>query len=82
MSDFACVSVLAFDDDTLSVQLLHRGTLQECKETAELISALSYNGPKRVVESCVRCMPWAAYENAIAGRIDEAREIEASSKAG
>lgn len=63
--DFVVCSVLAFDDNTLSVQLLHRGTKESCQETAELISALSYNGPKRVVESCLRWMPWTVYEEAI-----------------
>lgn len=59
--DFVLCSVLAFDDETLAVQLLHRGTLKSCKETADFIDALSYSGPKKVVESCVRWMPFAGW---------------------
>lgn len=77
--DFVLCSVLAFDDDTLSVQLLHRGTKQSCVDTAEFINALSYNGPKRVVESCVRWMPFEAYEAAIRGDIDAATQLERTS---
>lgn len=63
--DFACYSALLFDDETLSIQLLHRGTKESCEKCASLIDALSYNGPKRVVESCVRWMPWEMYEEGI-----------------
>jgi hypothetical protein len=66
LDDFALCSVLAFDDGTLSVQLLQRGALESCKAAAELIDALSYNGPKRVVESCLRWMPWDLYCEKIA----------------
>jgi hypothetical protein len=66
--DFVLCSVLAFNDDTLAVQLLHRGTEEECVKAAEFISALSYNGPKRVVESCVRWMPYQTYVDAMRTR--------------
>lgn len=68
MDDFVLLSVLSFDDDTISVQPLHRGSKQSCIEAADLIDALSYSGPKRVVESCVEWMPWPAFEAAIDGR--------------
>lgn len=63
--DFILCSVLAFSDDTLSVQLLHRGSKSSCIDCAEVISALSYSGPKLVVESCVRWMPWTVYQDAL-----------------
>ena len=71
--DFALYSALLFDDDTLSIQLLHRGTKESCEKTATLISALSYNGPKRVVESHVRWMPWDMYVKGM----EEAHNAEA-----
>lgn len=65
--DFVLCSVLAFDDDTLSVQLLHRGTKKSCVDAAEFIDALSYSGPKRVTESCVRWMPYQMYSDVLNG---------------
>jgi hypothetical protein len=82
MDDYVLCSVLAFDDDTLSVQLLHRGGLEACKGVARMIDALSYNGPKRVVESCVQWMPYEAYQAALEDRIDEANAIKKSAEMG
>jgi hypothetical protein len=54
-------SVLDFDDDTISVQELGRGTLQECQRIAELINAVMYNGPKRVRQSLIRIISDAEF---------------------
>jgi hypothetical protein len=63
--DFACYSALEFDDQTLAIQLHHRGTRESCEKTAELISALSYNGPKKVIYSGIHWMPWSENEAGI-----------------
>ena len=67
--DFVLLTVLAFDDDSLGINLIHRGTKESCVKGAELIDAISYNGTKRVVESCVRWMPYAVYQDALAGNV-------------
>jgi len=41
-------SILDFEDDTISVQKLASGTLEQCQHTSEIISAIMYNGEKRV----------------------------------
>ncbi len=64
-------SYLLFEDDSLGVQKLHQGTLEECQKTAELIDAVMYNGGKKVKESGVRWMPLATWEEFVAGCQEE-----------
>jgi hypothetical protein len=47
-------SVLDFEDDTISIQKLASGTREECERTCRLISAIMYNGEKKVRRSLLR----------------------------
>jgi hypothetical protein len=61
MSSYHLFSVLDFEDDTLSVQKLYSGTLEDCEHTASRIHAVMYNGDKRVRQSLLRIISEGEY---------------------
>lgn len=64
-------SYLLFEDGTLRAQKISQGTLEEVQKSAELVSALMYNGDKVVKESGVRWMPLETWEEFVAGCQEE-----------
>ena len=59
-------SVMEFDDGTISVMPLHRGTLKECEELATKIPAVCNSTGKRCVSSFLGVLTEEEYDAAIA----------------
>lgn len=66
MSEHVALSVIKFKDGTLSAQPLHRGSEESCREVAELLSAISYSGPKAVESGQISIMPTEDWEALLA----------------
>jgi len=53
---YILTTILEFDDGVREGQIFHKGTVEECKDLANLIPAISYSGKKKIIKSCFKIM--------------------------
>jgi len=60
-------SVLEFEDETMSVLPLYRGTLEECRKVALLIPAVCNSTHKKIKSSFMGCPTEEEFDAAVQG---------------
>lgn len=56
------ISVVEFDDNTLSYMRLHIGTVEDCEKVMDMLPAVSYSGNKTPARAYMKIVDTAALE--------------------